>query len=83
MFIMNIKLISTTIKNLKSDNDLNNFLIGILTPEEVDQMIKRIKIVQMLKKGIPQHQIAEKLGVGIATVTRGSRMLKEGRFDNV
>jgi len=80
---MNIKLISTTIKNLKSDNDLNNFLIGILTPEEVDQMIKRIKIVQMLKKGIPQHQIAEKLGVGIATVTRGSRMLKEGRFDNV
>jgi TrpR family transcriptional regulator, trp operon repressor len=80
---MSIKQIFTTIKNLKSDKDLQNFLIGILTPEEVNQINKRIKIVQMIKKGIPQHQIAEKLGVGIATVTRGSRMLKEGRFDNV
>jgi Trp operon repressor len=34
----------------------------------------------MLKSGIPQHEIAEKLGVGVATVTRGSKEIQKGNF---
>jgi Trp operon repressor len=37
----------------------------------------------MLKKGISQHEIAGDLQVGVATVTRGSKELQEGRFKNV
>ena len=80
---MGIKQISKIIINIKKERELNDFLIGVLTPKEIEQINQRIKIIKMLKKGIHQHKIAEKLGVGIATVTRGSRMLKEGRFKNV
>jgi len=77
---MSVKQISYTITKLKTESELSDFLVGILTPEEIKQINQRIQIVKMLKKGISQQKIAEKLGVGIATVTRGSRMLKEGHF---
>jgi len=61
-------------------SDLEDFLLGILTPKELEEIPTRLQIVKMLKKGTPQHEVAEKLGVGIATVTRGSKELKKGRF---
>jgi TrpR family trp operon transcriptional repressor len=39
-------------------------------------MANRLQIIEMLQQGIPQRQIADTLGVGIATVTRGSHHLK-------
>lgn len=59
-----------------------DFLNGIFTPQELIEIPTRLEIVKMLKEGIPQHKIAEELGVGIATVTRGSKELKKGRFKN-
>lgn len=59
---------------------MENFLYGILTPQELDEISVRLQIVKMLKKGIPQHEIAQILGIGVATVTRGSKELKLGRF---
>lgn len=67
----------------KSRKDLEDFLRGILTSKELDEISARLQIVKMLKKGVPQHQIAEKLGVGIATVTRGSKEIAQGRFKTV
>lgn len=60
-----------------------DFLKGILTPKEIEEISTRLSIVKMLKKGVPQHQIAKKLGVGIATVTRGSKEIKNNRFANI
>ena len=54
--------------------------MGILTPAEIETIATRMEIVRMLKKNIPQQKIAQTLKVGIATVTRGSRELKQGRF---
>ncbi len=51
-------------------------LQGLLTPSELVEISKRLQIFKRLKAGVPQRQIAEQLGVGIATVTRGSRALK-------
>ncbi|WP_027858205.1 Trp family transcriptional regulator [Marinobacterium jannaschii] len=51
-------------------------LSGLLTPSELVEISKRLQIFKLLKAGVPQRQIAERLGVGIATVTRGSRALK-------
>jgi len=65
---------------LKTKDQALNFLKGILTPSELEEIGMRLQIVKMLRKGVPQHKIAEKLGVGVATVTRGSRELKMGRF---
>lgn len=75
------ELIETFLK-IKSGEEMLDFLKGILTPNELDQLSTRLQIVKMLKKGIQQQQIAKKLKVGIATVTRGSRELKNNRFKN-
>ncbi len=57
-------------------NEMEATLRQLLTPSEVVEIAKRQQIIEMLEEGIPQRKIAEKLGVGIATVTRGSNYLK-------
>lgn len=52
-------------------------LHALLTPSEMTEMQKRLQIFALLEAGVPQRDIAKQLGVGIATVTRGSRALKE------
>lgn len=71
------------VESLRSSQKLSDFFVGILTPQEIEIIATRIEIVRMLKKNVPQKDIADKLGVGIATVTRGSRELKRGRFHYV
>lgn len=68
---------------LRNQKEMLNFLKGILTPQEMEEIPTRLQIVKMLKAGIPQHEIAKKLGVGVATVTRGSKEIQKGRFTNV
>lgn len=59
---------------------LEDFLIGVTTSKERRELTQRIEIVKRLVEGEPQLKIANDLGVGIATVTRGSKELTEGRF---
>jgi TrpR family transcriptional regulator, trp operon repressor len=68
---------------LKNKNEMNLFLNGILTPKELIEIPNRLLIVKMLKKGIPQQEIAKTIQVGVATVTRGAREIQKGRFENV
>lgn len=55
-----------------------NFLQNILTPQELEEIAQRLQIFKMLHKGTSQRVIAEKLGVSIGTVSRGSRELQYG-----
>ncbi len=59
------------------------FLKGILTPRELEELTTRLEIVKLLKSGLPHQEIARRLKVGVATVTRGSREIKAGRFKNI
>lgn len=68
--------------SLKTKKEMKDFLDGILTPKERDGIPVRLQIIRLLKKGIPQHEIAAKLGVGIATVTRGSKEIAKGNFSH-
>ena len=68
---------------IKTRGEMLDFLKGILTPRELQEIPTRLEIVKMLKRGVAQHQISERLGVGIATITRGSKELQKGRFQNV
>lgn len=69
--------------SLQSQEEMLNFLEGILTPKEISEIPVRLEIVKMLKAGIPQHKIAEKLKVGVGTVTRGSKEIHNGRFKDI
>lgn len=66
--------------SIKAKDDMKDLLLGILTPKELEEIPNRLSIIKMLKKGFSQHKVAEDLGVGIATVTRGSKELQKGRF---
>ncbi len=75
-----LKELIETLLSIESKNEMEDFLRGILTPKELVEIPTRLQIVKLLKKGISQHVISEKLGVGIATVTRGSKEIQMGRF---
>ncbi|WP_081813268.1 chorismate-binding protein [Methylobacter tundripaludum] len=55
-------------------------LEAILTSKELEDIEHRLQIFQMLTENTPQRQIAAKLKVGIATVTRGARAYRNGKF---
>lgn len=79
----NLEELVVTILNIREKKEMYDFLQGILTPKELLELPNRLQIVKMLKRGISHHDIAGKLHVGVATVTRGSREIQKGRFKNV
>ena len=77
------KDLAKLLASITSVEDMENLLMGLLTPKEREELPKRIEIIRMLKKGIPQHDIAQKLGVGVATVTRGAKEIHLGTFKSI
>jgi TrpR family trp operon transcriptional repressor len=58
---------------------LLEFFADIFTPNELEEVAARWQIVKLLSRHVPHRDIAERLGVGVATVTRGSRELLDER----
>lgn len=69
------------IRQIRGDEALlEDFLVGLTTDKERRELAQRLAIVKRLRTGEPQAKIASDLGVGVATVTRGSKELAQGRF---
>jgi Trp operon repressor len=64
----------------KYTEDLDGFLEDILSPQEIETIDERIKIMHALTAGKTQREIAEDLELSITTVSRGSRILQYGRL---
>ena len=74
-----IKYLDPLVNHLLAQNSaeaMEKTLRDLLTVGELADVANRLQIIEMLQQGVPQRQIADKLGVGIATVTRGSHHLK-------
>ena len=68
--------LSTALKNLNSDKDIDNFLKDLCTPAEIEAMKERWEVAQLLYKGDSTYRdIASKLNTSTATVTRVARFL--------
>ncbi len=61
-------------------NSLDGFLEDILSPQEIETLDERIKIMHALASGKTQREIAEELELSITTVSRGSRILQYWRI---
>lgn len=75
----NISSLVSFLLTQQTPEQMEAALNELLTASELDEISNRIQIIEMLEQGIPQRKIAEELGVGIATVTRGSNALKKRR----
>lgn len=74
-----IKYLDPLVNHLLAQNTaeaMEKTLRDLLTVGELADVANRLQIIEMLQQGVPQRQISDKLGVGIATVTRGSHHLK-------
>lgn len=67
-----VKVISS-IDNL---DELIRFFEDIFTPAELDDISLRWKLLKDLHSGMTQRKIAEKYGISLCKITRGSKILK-------
>jgi len=76
------ELIEIFLKAGENKNLMAEFLVDILTPAEFEALALRWQIVKKLNKGETHRSVAGDLGLGVSTVTRGSRELrnKKGGF---
>ena len=81
---------SLTDRNLKAIRDISlvlahtgdgqlieEFLRSILTPNELNTVADRWELVKLIDQGISQRKIADKLGLSLCKITRGSKELKK------
>lgn len=74
-----IKNLAATVADIDDAKIAENFLRNLLTPNELEEIARRLEIFKLLKQGLPQRTVAEKLQVSIGTVSRGARELKYGK----
>jgi len=68
------------VHSIRDKELLEDFLIGVTTAKERRELPMRVEIIKRLLDLQPQAKIANDLGVGVATVTRGSKELADGYF---
>ena len=69
------------IAQLSTDKkQLRRALDGLLSTNEQQELCQRLRIFELLSQGLPQRDVAKRLGVGIATVSRGSKALQAGDY---
>jgi len=65
------------ISEIKEIDDLNSFFEDILTPAELEDISLRWKLLKDLHQGVTQRKIAQKYGISLCKITRGSKVLKK------
>lgn len=64
--------------SVENEKEARMLLQDILTPQELEDIAGRWRLIRELARGTPQREIAAKLDLSISKITRGSRMLQFG-----
>lgn len=67
-----------TIASLESKAEVEHFLRDLCTLSELEAMAHRWEVAQLLERGLPYLQIAERTGASTTTVTRVAHWLRHG-----
>ncbi|MCG8616376.1 MAG: trp operon repressor [Desulfobacterales bacterium] len=62
--------------SLRDREELESFFTDLFTPAELDDITLRWKLLKDLHAGMTQRKIAEKYGISLCKITRGSKVLK-------
>lgn len=77
MAINKLKEIAAVLSVTDDQEQIEAFLKSILTKNEIDEISARWELVKLLDNGMSQRKIADRLGVSLCKITRGSRELKK------
>ena len=72
-----LKEFAAVLAKIRDKRLIEELLICILTKRELEEVDGRWKLVKLLDRGISQRKIAEKLGMSLCKITRGSKELKK------
>jgi len=70
----------TAILALKTPDEARDFFYDLCTPAELEGLVDRWRVAQMLMQKMPYRKIAEETKVSTATIVRVARFLNNG-FD--
>ncbi|MBT3539089.1 DNA-binding transcriptional regulator [Candidatus Parcubacteria bacterium] len=73
-----IKRLSKALASVTDEKDMLLLVRDLCTLEEITEMANRWEAVQMIEKGNPYREIAEKTGMSTTTITRIAHWLKHG-----
>jgi TrpR family trp operon transcriptional repressor len=62
-----------------SPPEQRQLLTALLTPSELEAISQRIVLLKKLLAKRPHREISQEMSMGIATVTRGNRILNENK----
>ena len=65
------------ILSIKNRDELEHLFDEIFTPAELSDLSLRWKLLKDLHAGMTQRKIAEKYGISLCKITRGSKVLKK------
>lgn len=72
------KALAEAILSIDDVDDLQAFLRDVCTLRELNELASRWHIARLLDDGLPQREIADRVGASTATVTRVNQWLHHG-----
>ena len=72
-----LEVISKLVKSINTEAEITAFLRELLTESEIETLTKRWRILEKLKEGCTQREIAKELQVSLCKVTRGAKIMKD------
>jgi len=72
------KEITQILAEITNPEDVEKFLMEILTENERKDLSLRWDLMRRLHDGFPQRAISSELGISLCKITRGSKILKSG-----
>ncbi|MEM9689678.1 MAG: YerC/YecD family TrpR-related protein [Pseudomonadota bacterium] len=64
--------------SLKTADECRNFLKDLCTPAELQALVDRWQVVELLEQGLPYRRIHDETGVSVTTIGRVARFLSDG-----
>ena len=75
---MRLRDLAGFVAGLRDPGAVRDVLHALLTRREREHLALRWQVVRLLAEGVPQREVAARLGVSLCKVTRGARELKRG-----